>query len=84
MRALLALTMIMALAGPAAADTPKPAQAAAGDKEKLICRREVPIGSLIATRKRCMTKSQWEATAATGNEEARRAIEMNQGRPTTN
>lgn len=51
------------------------------DKDRLICRREVPIGSLIASRKVCLTKSQWEARARDGNEEARKMVYDNQGKP---
>lgn len=82
----LALTLIATLAVPAvAADEKQTASGGVGGtKEKLICKREVPIGSLIATRKTCMTKAQWEAQGRDGNDEARRMIEMNQGRPTGN
>ena len=64
-------------------------QGATADKkvdgqEKLICKREVPIGSLIASRKVCLTKSQWVERERTGNEEARKMIYDNQGRPTSN
>ena len=60
-----------------------PAAAAASqpDKDKLICRREAPIGSLIASRKTCLTKAQWEARARDGNEEARNQVYNNAGRP---
>jgi hypothetical protein len=50
-------------------------------KEKLICKREVPIGSLIASRKICLTKSQWEARAKDGNDQARKLVDDNAGRP---
>lgn len=60
-----------------AAEAPKP-----GDgKDKLVCKREVPIGSLIASRKRCMTKAQWAQFERDGNEEARKMIYDNAGRP---
>lgn len=49
-------------------------------RDKVVCRREVPVGSLIATRKRCLTKSQWEQEARDGNETARRLMEDNVGR----
>jgi hypothetical protein len=44
----------------------------------------VPIGSLIASRKVCLTKSQWAQREKDGNEEARKMIYDNQGRPTSN
>lgn len=61
----------------AAADT-------ADDPNKLICRREVPVGSLIASRKMCLTKAQWAERERIGSEVARRMVEDNQGRPTGN
>jgi len=54
-----------------AAEQPKPAHPD-DQNEKLSCRREVPIGSLIATRKVCLTKGDWEKRAVEGNDEARR------------
>lgn len=64
---ILALALITA---PAIADTPKPAD----DKEKLVCKREVPIGSLIARRKVCLTKAQWDIRIRDGNEETRKMM----------
>lgn len=85
MRQALLLTLLAASSAAWAADQ-KPASAPqpGADKEKLICRREVPVGSLIASRKTCLTKSQWEQRARDGNEEARKMIYDNQGRPTSN
>jgi len=53
------------------------------DDNRVICRREVPIGSLIASRKICLTKSQWEERATRGNEEARKQMEDNAARNPT-
>ena len=78
-----ALVLAAAVAFPAVAADTKPEQVGA-DKEKLICRREVPIGSLIATRKVCLTKSQWTQREIDGNREARKMVEDNTGRPTSN
>jgi hypothetical protein len=50
----------------AAASADKPGEG----KEKLICQREVPIGSLIATRKVCLTASQWEQRRVDGRNAA--------------
>jgi len=67
--------LAVALAAPAvAADPAKPA-APGADKDKLICRREVPIGSLIARRKMCLTKEQWQKRADDGNATARSLVE---------
>lgn len=80
---MLALSLALFAAGQAAdqsapAATPQPA------KERLICTRETPIGSLIARRKVCLTKSEWEKRRADGNEEARRQLMDNMGRPSCN
>lgn len=64
---------------------PAPAVAAeAEDPNKLVCRRETPVGSLIASRKVCLTKAQWAERERVGNDVARRLVEDNQGRPTSN
>ena len=44
-------------------------------KDKLICKRETPIGSLIATRKMCLTKEQWRKRQDDGNATARGLVE---------
>jgi hypothetical protein len=74
MRSLILLLKIAA--SPALAADGKPqAGKAGGSDDPVVCRREVPIGSLIATRKICLTKSQWEERATRGNEEARKQME---------
>lgn len=71
-----AILIAVALAAPAAAaEQPKPAP----DKEALICKREVPIGSLIASRKMCLTKAQWQKRADDGNATARGLVEDGAG-----
>ena len=77
---LLAVSMMGAASAQAPSGNPK----ADPSKDKLICKREVPVGSLIASRKRCMTKAQWAALERDGNEEARKMIYDNAGRPTGN
>jgi hypothetical protein len=80
-----AVVVALAISAPAYANSNPGTKTQPSDgKEKLVCKREVPVGSLIASRKTCMTKAQWEAQARDGNEEARRMIELNQGRPTGN
>jgi hypothetical protein len=69
--------LLLAAPETSAADAPDP-------KDQLVCKREVPIGSLIASRKVCLTKSQWEARAKNGNEEARKQVYDNAGRPACN
>ncbi|MBS0505169.1 MAG: hypothetical protein JSS55_15495 [Proteobacteria bacterium] len=64
------------LASPAVAIDPAKPDA---DKEPLICKREVPIGSLIASRKMCLTKTQWRKRADDGNATARQLVEDGAG-----
>ena len=72
--------LALAVSAPAVAEAVKPASAQPGaDKDKLICRREVPIGSLIATRKMCLTKEQWQKRADDGNATARSLVEDGAG-----
>ena len=74
--------LLIALGAPAfAADTKT---ASAKDDNRVICRREVPVGSLIASRKVCLTKSQWEERATRGNEEARKQVEDNTSKQSGN
>jgi hypothetical protein len=81
---IVALILAAAVASPALAADSKVQQQVGADKDKLICKREVPIGSLIASRKTCLTKAQWVQREKDGNEEARKMIYDNQGRPTSN
>ena len=72
----IALILSIALAAPAAAtDSAEPGAA----KEPLICKRETPVGSLIATRKMCLTKTQWRQRSDTGNAIARSLVEDGAG-----
>jgi len=79
--------MFLAFAGIAAtayaADNKPVAGKQGGSDNPVVCRREVPIGSLIATRKVCLTKTQWEERATRGNDEARRQMEINAARNPT-
>jgi hypothetical protein len=76
----LAVTLPAPLAAQGQSDATRP-QAPGADKEKLICKRETPIGSLIASRKVCLTKSQWAERERIGNEVARDMVQQNQTRP---
>jgi hypothetical protein len=54
----LALILAVGVAGPALADsTPRAKQ---DDKDKVVCHREVPVGSIFS-RKICTTKGQSDA-----------------------
>jgi hypothetical protein len=79
------IILAFAASAPALAAASKPAPEQPGaDKDKLICRREVPIGSLIATRKICLTKAQWTRREEDGNREARKVVEDGASRQVSN
>ena len=78
-----ALVLAAAIAFPAFAAPAKSDQAGA-DKDKLICKREIPIGSLIATRKVCLTQAQWTQRIEDGNRETRKMMEDGTTRQTSN
>jgi hypothetical protein len=74
-----AVLLAAILAAPGTAfDTSRPEGPGAG-KDQLVCKREVPVGSLIASRKLCMTKEQWRKRADDGNATARGLIEDGAG-----
>jgi hypothetical protein len=81
MRGLFILLALSAFGSASAADTSQPSSADSKTaKEKLVCKREVPIGSLIASRKRCMTKAQWIRLAEDQQYEAEKMVEQSRGR----
>lgn len=57
----------------------EPVAAAEPARERMICRRETPIGSLIARRKMCLSAAEWEKRAKDGNETARKMAYENMG-----
>ncbi len=70
------LALLLAAPNESAAAQPSKPGAA---KEALVCRREVPVGSLIASRKICLTKSHWQKRSDDGNAPARGLIEDGAG-----
>lgn len=79
-----ATLLILALSAPAIAADAKPVSGKLGGSDNpVVCKREVPVGSLIASRKICMTKTEWEARQVRGNEEARRQADDNMARNPT-
>jgi hypothetical protein len=75
MRIVIAALLAISAAGTVYAaeqpNAPKPGE----NKDPLICKREVPVGSLIATRKVCLTKKEWQKRADDGNATARGLVE---------
>jgi hypothetical protein len=79
MRIVIAALLAVAAGGAVYAAEQPTAVKPAPDKDPLICRREVPIGSLIATRKMCLTKKEWQKRADDGNATARALVEDGAG-----
>jgi hypothetical protein len=90
----LALTSVTALAQSAAVNNqPAPTAPATPQmgaivptaaKDKVVCKYETQIGSLVQRTKRCHTRAEWDKHTAAGQAIARSLVEDNTGRPTTN
>ncbi|WP_242097909.1 hypothetical protein [Sphingomonas sp. CROZ-RG-20F-R02-07] len=78
------LVIAMLAQAPAFADDAVATKAATPPAEKLICKTETVVGSLIPGPKRCHTRAQWEEHARAGQAIARKLVEDGTGRPTTN
>ena len=64
----LAVTLTLVLLGtPALADNNQRAVPSKSDGEKIVCKTEATVGSMIPKRL-CMKKSEWEQGAANGKE----------------
>ena len=83
MRHVLITGLLLAIAAPAlASDKPPSTAAQPGDgKDRLICRRENMIGSIIPNRRKmCLTKAEWDKREYDGNEMARKMVQDNAGK----
>lgn len=83
------LCLALIAASPAFAQTgqpPAPAPAAAPEAkaEKIICRREAPIGSIVKSKKTCHTRAEWDRIADAARDGANDIIDKNAGRPGSN
>ena len=78
MKTFVALAGGALMAAPALAD-----ENASGklDKDKLICKTETVVGSLIPGPRRCHTRVQWEEHSRAGQAIARKLVEDGTGRP---
>ena len=61
--------------------SPAPRGSEPAAKPRLICKREVPVGSLVARSKVCLTADQWTKRGDDGNDAARKMAYDNMGRP---
>jgi len=66
-----AIMFALALPTPSFAADVKPGQQAGTEKEKLICRREVETGSLVRSKKICLSAKDWDLWS----QESQRAYE---------
>lgn len=51
---------------------------------EIVCKTSVETGSLIARRKTCLTRKQWQYVNDQNERDARRLVEDNSGRPSGN
>lgn len=59
-----AVLALLAIATPALAVDPTPVKTpTVSDPNKIRCKRETPIGSLVATQKECHTEAEWHQIA---------------------
>ena len=67
--------MILTILSAALLSSASPAMMAAKDpaKDKLICKREKQIGSMVRAKKNCRTKAEWDDLAAQSREEVSKA-----------
>ena len=65
-------TALLLGTAPALAQTPTPAapKPAKGSPEEVVCRREVNTGSLVQSKRTCMTRAQWQVQAENAQRDA--------------
>jgi hypothetical protein len=78
------LATVMLIQAPAFADDAAITKASVPAADKLICKTETVVGTLIPGPRRCHTRAQWEEHARAGQAIARKLVEDGTGRPTTN
>jgi hypothetical protein len=61
-----------------------PANKAMDDENKMICRRELKTGSMVAATRRCHTKKEWARLIDATSRAAREYIELDKGVNTSN
>ena len=67
-----------------AGDMAKPTTQVADKSREMICKTTIETGSLIARHKRCLTRAQWQYVNDENERVARKIVEDNMGRPTSN
>lgn len=79
--ALLGLGVTLPTALFAQAETSAPAPSPPSDADRMICRREMPSGSRIPSRKVCLTRGQWVERDRIERDAAGKMMRDSQGRP---
>lgn len=81
----LALNLLLGLAvATAPAYAAGKAKVAAGDPNKVICKRSEEIGSLIARKKQCFTRAEWDQLSQAARAGGQDMVDRNAGRPPGN
>jgi hypothetical protein len=62
--------LVLAMMADTATPTATPAVDPKKDPNKMICRREVEIGSLVKTRRTCHTRKEWSEMADAARRDA--------------
>lgn len=73
---------VLAIGAPAMADPGTAQQGAdASGKDKLICKRDVDTGSLVAKKRRCHTRHDWDRIAEAARTNLQYEMDRNMSRP---
>ncbi len=67
--------------GTATSATAQQAPAAGANKPKMICKRTVDTGSLVAKRRECRTRQEWDRISEAARMGGQDLIDRNMGRP---
>jgi hypothetical protein len=76
---MLSLGLALGLAISVQAQQPVQGSAAPDPGERMICKKEQETGSLIRSKKRCMTATEWERLASAGRFNAEDITDRNRG-----
>ena len=79
--AIVASLLVAVPVSPASAKDENTAEPSKSDPNKVLCRREVPTGSVMA-KKVCRTRAQWDAIAQASQDDLNRARDMERSRAT--
>lgn len=80
LRTLLAAALVVGMTAPALAED-APAADQPAPKEKKICRTESVTGSLVAKRRICMTKAEWDQLAQNSKDKIDKFTSRSSGIP---